>query len=136
MNKLVKKIRRKFLLFKYKHNFKSGKLIKISKKDRQLGLTYRIIEDSVRLRIPILVPNKNIKKWLPYEFTKRYDFGDYANRHIRKYIFDNFIVVPTDNLRGTQIKSFLVDNSCEEYDVLEFMEKNPNLNIENGFIKK
>ena len=98
MSRIKRWFRRRYILYRYKRNYKSGKLIYLKSSDRQLGLTTELIKESIKKDIPILVHNNKAKKYLAHEM---YKMGQLllVPSVTEYYAMNNLLVTPTDNLK-------------------------------------
>lgn len=135
MHYIKKYFRRKYLFWRYNHNYKSGKPIYLNRTDRGFGFTFRVAIDSLSEYTPILVPTNITRNRVAYEICKAGQLG-LGPTLTEKYAYDNLVITPNTNLRGKKIPFILVDNSCTEKDVSNFLNNNPMIRIKNGFITK
>ena len=133
MSKIRKWFRIKYILFRYKHNYKSGKLIYLKSSDRRFGLTTELIKESIEKGIPILVHNNNAKRYIAHEMYKRGQLL-LAPCVTEQYAMEKLLITPTDNLRGRGINWILVDNGCTESDVVKLLDNNYPIASMNGYI--
>lgn len=134
-NKFKRWCRKQYIIYKYKHNFKSGKVIYLRADDRQFGLSTLLINDAIRYDIPILVPNLYSKKRMAHEI---YMMGQLSmvSSVTEDYAMKNLVVTPIEsNLRGLyKLDWILVDNQCNESDVKKMLDISPKTIIANGFV--
>lgn len=121
MNKIKRWFRRKYILYRYKHNYNSGKLIYLKSSDRQLGLTTELIKESVNKNIPILVHNNIARRHIVHEMYKMGQLSLIPSV-TEEYAMDNLVITPLTNIRGRGIKWILVDNGCTELDVVKLLD--------------
>ena len=132
MNKIKRWFRRKYILYKYRRNYKSGKLIYLKSSDRQFGLTTELIKESVKKDIPILVHNNIARRHIVHEIYKMGQLSLIPSV-TEQYAMDNLVITPVTNLRGRRISWILVDNGCTESDVVKLLDDYP-VAILNGYI--
>lgn len=132
--RIKKSIRKKYILQKYKRNYGSGKLIYLKDSDRQYGLTFILMKDSIENNIPILVPNNTSKKYMAHEMYKMGQLG-FATPVTEDFALRNLIITPTENnVRGRKIEKILVDNQCTIVDILNLRNIDIRIKIVNGFV--
>lgn len=130
--KIKRWLRRKYFLWKYKHNYGTGKLIITKPGDRQLGLTTMMLEDCIRRNYKLYVPTRMAKEILAKEIYDMYNSPTLTSS-INPY---DYLVTPADissnKLRGFGNVKIIVDNQCR-YENLKTIYDN-GYSIENGFI--
>ena len=135
---IVKKIKRwfrkKYIIYRYKHNHNSGKVIYLNPTDRQLGLTTMLIKDAIKYKVPILVPTFSEKDRICHEIYRMGQLG-LVDSITEEYAKKNLTVALFEDLREGKITKILVDNQCSEWDLETFILKNP-VTIVNGFVTK
>lgn len=131
MTKLKRWFKKKWLLWKYKHNYNTGELIPTN--DRQLGLTTQLINECLWKNYVLLVPTIRMK--------------DNVLRMMRKELYDPCMtttIKPEEHVmslhdikaykhRGRRVK-FIADNSCNKFDVQIALKLG--CEIVNGFVYK
>lgn len=132
-HKIKRWIRKKYILYKYNKNFKSGKVIFLKQDDRGYGLSRLLIKDAIKYKIPILVPTQHSKRYMADEMY-RYGQLNFIPQITKDYIMNNLIITPTENVRGKRLSWIFIDNSCKESDIYEFLNKNNTITIANGFV--
>lgn len=130
--KIKKWFRKRYLIWKYKHNWNTGKVIVLTSEDRQLGLTTMMIKDCLEKGYVLLV-NTNSDKWnMAHEM---YLCGQLMFSHpiteanAYKYCLMSLDDVKNNKHIGLGIK-LIVDNSCHDLDALSYLHPY----IANGFI--
>lgn len=132
--KLMKLLRRKYLLWKYKHNWNSGKLIVLKKDDRGYGLTDMMIKDCLQNGYVLFVSNELSKIRLARKINEYGRLGGLPVNERNAY--DNYLLSAED-IRwhrhvGRRNLKLLIDNSCW-YDDVECL-RGKGIKIVNGFI--
>lgn len=131
--KIKRLIRKKYIIYRYNRNFKSGNVIFLKQDDRGYGLSTLLIKDAIKYNIPILVPTKRSKIHMA---NKIYKYGQLGliSQIERDYAMKNLILTPTENIRGRKIDWIFVDNSCRDLDLCKFLNRNNTIYIANGFV--
>ena len=114
--KIKKWFRKKYLYWKYKHNWNTGKLIVLKEGDRQLGLTTMMIKDCFKNDYVLLVPTETAKKNMAYKIYRDGQLGvlpSITKKEAYKYLmsFDDILM---GRHRGKRLK-IIVDNHCWEW---------------------
>ena len=130
--KIKKWIRKKYIYWKYKHNWNTGKLVILKEGDRQFGLTTMILEDCLKNDCVLLVSTEAYKKDLAHEIYKRGQLG-LLPAITEKEAYEKYLLsindVKMDKHRGRRLK-IIVDNCCWDWD--EIARLRPY--IVNGFL--
>lgn len=132
--KIKKWLRKKYIYWKYKHNWNTGKVILLKEGDRQLGLTTMMINDCLNKRCMLFVPNEIAKKRVYEEIYNMF------NSPIMTSLIDpnDYLITLNDinrgKLRGVRNVKILVDNQCTYRDVIKLYEQGLGHSIKNGFI--
>ena len=134
VKKIKRWLRKKYIIYRYTHNYNSDKVIYLNPTDRQLGLTTMIIKDAIKYNVPILVPTFSEKNRVCHEMYKmgQLGLGDSITEESAK---NNLVIALFEDLREGKITKILVDNRCSEWDLETFILKNP-VRIVNGFVTK
>lgn len=136
--KIKRYIRKKYIIYRYKINFKTGKLIYLKNTDRGFGLTTLLLKDVLKYHIPILVPTLQTKREVLHKLYNIYQYN--LNKILlpstKKDIEENLVLTPTEDTRGRIIEEIFIDNSCTEQDVYMFINYSRITNIVNGFVTK
>lgn len=132
--KIKKWFRRKYIYWKYKHNWNTGKLIILKAEDRQLGLTTMMIKDCIEKDYILLVANETIKRNIVYEIFKHGQLG-FLPAITEKEFYNKYLSSLNDiinNKHRGKYRRFIVDNSCygDDLEVLHAIRPD----IKNGFI--
>lgn len=133
--KLMKLLRRKYLLWKYKHNWNSGKLIVLKEGDRQYGLTYMMIKDCLQNGYVLFVNNEFSKRCLA---QKIHEYGQLGIVPLVSECdaYDNYLLstrdIYCDRHKGRKNLKLLIDNSCW-YDDVKCLH-GTGIEIINGFM--
>lgn len=134
MNKIIRWFRKKYLLYKYKRNWNTGKVIKLKEKDRAYGLTTMMLKDCIAKNYMLFVPNEIDKRRLVNEIYEMAKFGNIPTitwREAHRYILSREDVMRRGHY-GRNIYRVIVDNHCTYIDI-EVL-KDSDLYIANGFI--
>lgn len=130
--KIKRKIRKKYLVWKYNHNWNTGKVVILKDGDRQLGLTTMIIRDCIVNNYKLFVKTDELKRSMAYEMYKLGQLG-FAPPITEYEAYEKYLMSPYDvkrnKLRGTREK-LIVDNSCSNLEELHYIQPY----IVNGFI--
>lgn len=131
--KIRKWFRKKYLYWKYKRNWNTGKVIVLKEKDRQLGLTTMMINDCLNKRCMLFVHSESAKRRI-YE-----EIYNMNNPIITSSINqDDYIVTLNDisrgKLRGIGNVKIIIDNQCTYSDVVKLYDQGLGHRIANGFI--
>lgn len=130
--KIKKWFRKKYLYWKYKHNWNTGKVVILKDGDRQLGLTTMILEDCLKNDCVLLVPTETYKKDLAHEIYKRGQLG-FLPSITEKEAYEKYLISSRDikmgKLRGRQLK-IITDNYCWDWDEIAYLRPY----IVNGFL--
>ena len=117
-NRIKRYLRRNYLLWKYKRNKGSGKLLIQKESDRGLGLTTMMINDCSVNNYYLYVPTLKDKQNLFYETENEIN-----------------ILCSSDNLYGKRNLNIVIDNRCSFEDVRRLLRYGHNtINIVNGFV--
>ena len=132
--KLKQWLRKKYIYWKYKHNWGTGKLIILKEGDRHLGLTTMMVKDCIEKDCILLVNTESTKKYI-VDLIFKYGQLGFIPAMTEKEFYRKHLLSLTDiNLdkhRGMR-RQFIVDNSCY-YDDLETLYCiRPD--IKNGFV--
>ena len=123
MKKIKRWIRKKYVMWKYKHNWNTGKVVILSDGDRGYGLTTMMLKDCIKNDYVLFVP---------FEADKKSLFKSVEDR--KEY--DKFILTKMDVKMGAHvdrnIRGVIMDNHCSYADI-KFLCDNE-LAIVNGFI--
>lgn len=122
MNKFKKWIRKKHLLWKYNHNYNTGKLIVLTENDRQLGLTHRMLRDCIDKGYILYVHSITEKHTLTHEIWNMKAIDLAPTLTPKSVIFNSYFLTPNDLKCGThklrRNVKVIVDNSCTYSDIL------------------
>lgn len=131
--KIKRWLRRKYLFWKYKHNYGTGKLIITKEHDRQLGLTTMMIEDCLNRNCRLFVPDEITKERIITELHKRVN-GSCFTTSINPY---DYVISVNDivngKFRGQRNMKIIIDNKCKFKDVVRVID-DTNYAIVNGFM--
>ena len=123
MSGIKKWLRKKYIIWKYKHNWNTGKVIVLGQQDRGYGLTTMMLKDCIKHGYVL---------FFPYEADKKIFYSSAED----KERFDKYLLSKMDVKMGahkhTDIKGVIMDNHCT-YEDVKFLYGN-NLAIVNGFI--
>ena len=130
--KIKKWIRKKYIYWKYKHNWDTGKVVILKEGDRQLGLTTMMLEDCLNKGCVLLVPTENHKKNLAHEIYKRGQLG-FLPAITEQEAYEKYLISSKDiqmgKLRGRRLK-IITDNYCWDFDEISYLRPY----IVNGFL--
>lgn len=132
---IKKSLRRKYLFWKYKHNYNNDRLIITTQEDRGLGLTTMMLEDCLRNNYVLIVKNEIKRKFLSHEIYKRGQLGLLPSVTEYKAYSDYLTTIQEIkiNSRGRNKSiSYIVDNNCD-YDDVKTLFSLP-IKIINGFM--
>lgn len=136
MKKFKKWIRKKYVIWKYEHNWNTNKLVVLKEEDRQYGLTLMLIKECVLNNYVLFVPDTEIKKYIAHE---AYIYGQLGLMPAvtEEELYGRYLMCKTDilnnKLRGKRNIEVLVDNSCTYKDVL-YLYYECSVRIVNGFV--
>lgn len=132
--KIKKWFRKKYLYWKYKHNWNTGKVIVLKEKDRQLGLTTMMINDCLNKRCMLFVHSESAKRRIYEEIYNMFN-SPIMTSSINP---NDYIVTLNDincgKLRGKGNIKILIDNQCTYNDVIKLHDQGLGHRIANGFI--
>ena len=134
--KIKKWFRKKYIYWKYKHNWNTGKLIVLKEEDRHLGLTTMMMKDCIEKDYILLVDTESTKKYIVNEIFKRGQLG-FIPVMTEKEFSDKYLLslndIRIDKHRG-RYRRFIVDNSChgDAFDLKTLHQVLPDM--KNGFI--
>lgn len=133
--KFKKWIRKKYILWKYKHNWNSTKLIVLKEGDRQYGLTQMLMKDCLEKNYTLFVRTETEKKRLAHEMYRCGQLGFMPS--VTEYdAYTKYLLSANDircgKHRGRRDLKILVDNSCSYNDIKPLYDEL--LQIVNGFI--
>lgn len=129
-------MRRKYIIYKYKRNYNSGKLIYLRNADRGYGLTTLLIEDAIKCNTRILVPSVFARKRVAHEIYRMGQMG-MIDPITEEEAYNTMLI--NCNYTGWTPKNLdfiLVDNQCTDSQVEKFLQTYPCAKIFNGFIQK
>lgn len=130
--KIKKWFRKRYLIWKYKHNWNTGKVIVLKREDIQLGLTTMMIKDCLEKGYVLLVDTDSTKRCMAHEM---YLCGQLKLSHpitehdAYKYHLMSLNDIKKNKHIGLGIK-LVVDNSCRDLDALDYLYPY----IVNGFV--
>lgn len=130
--KIKKWLRKKYIYWKYKHNWNTGKVILLKEGDRQFGLTTMMIEDCLKNGCVLLVPTETHKRNMAHEIYKRGQLG-FLPAVTEREAYDNYLLSHADIINGkhrARRLKIIVDNHCWDWDDLYHIRPH----IVNGFI--
>lgn len=123
MNRINRWLRKKYIMWKYKHNWNTGKVIVLGEHDRAYGLTTMMLRDCVKNDYVLFVP---------YEADKKILFPSAEEREKHsKYLMSKMDIKMGAHL-GRNIQGVIMDNHCS-YEDIKFLYGN-DFKIVNGFI--
>lgn len=118
--KIKKWLRKKYIYWKYKHNWNTGKVVILKKDDRHLGLTTMMLEDCLKNDCVLLVPTAAHKKDLAHEIYKRGQLG-LIPAITYKEAYEKYLLsiddIRMNKHRGKRLK-IIVDNHCWDWEDL------------------
>lgn len=130
--KIKKWLRKKYIYWKYKHNWNTGKVVILKEGDRQLGLTTMMIEDCLKNDCVLLVPTETYKKNMAHEIYKRGQLG-FLPVITEKEAYEKYLISSNDikmgKHRGKRLK-IITDNYCWDWDEIAYLRPY----IINGFL--
>lgn len=133
---IKKYLRQKYIIYKYKHNYNTGKLIYLNSSDRQYGLTTLLIHDAIKFDVPILVSTEFFRRNIAHEIYRMGQL-ELVPPVTERYAYEKLVITsPHDNVKGRRMKEILVDNQCSESDVDKFLICYGYPKIRNGFVTK
>lgn len=133
MHKIKVWFRRKYLFWKYKHNYGTGKVIITKESDRQLGLTTMMIEDCLNRNCRLFVSNEIAKEHIVRELHKRVNGSCFTTSiNLYDYVISVHDIV-MGKFRGQRNVKIIIDNQCKFKDVERVID-DTNYAIVNGFM--
>lgn len=132
--KIKQWFRKKYIYWKYKHNWGTGKLILLKEGDRYLGLTTMMIKDCIAKNCILLVNSESTKKCIVYDIFRLGKLGvipAMTEEEFSEQYLLSLNDIELDRHRG-QFRQFIVDNSCCDDDLKTLYHIRPD--IKNGFI--
>ena len=134
MQKFKRWIRRKYLFWKYKHNYNTGMVIVSKLGDRGLGLTTMMLEDCLRKNCMLLVPNAVTKCRMFDEIDKMVNSPTCTS----SIDPNDYLITPTEiangKLQGRHNARIIIDNQCTYRDFTTIRDNGYEHSIVNGFI--
>lgn len=128
-------IRKKYILWKYKHNWNSTKLVVLKESDRQYGLTHMLMKDCLENGCTLFVRTETEKKRLAHEMYKCGQLG-FMPAITEHEAYAKYLLSANDvrcgKHHGRRDLKILVDNSCS-YDEVKLLYDEW-LQVVNGFI--
>lgn len=125
-------LRKKYIYWKYKHNWNTGKLIIIKEGDRQLGLTTMMLKDCFKNDCVLLVPTETYKRKLAHDIYLRGQLRMIPAITERE-AYEKYLISSNDILmgkhRGKRLK-IIVDNYCWDWEDMACLRPY----IVNGFL--
>lgn len=129
---IKKWIRKKYIFWKYKHNWNTGKVIILKEGDRQLGLTTMMLEDCLKNDYVLLVPTETHKKNMAHEIYKCGQLG-FLPAITEKGAYEKYLISSNDitmgKHRGKRLK-IITDTYCWDWDEIACLRPH----IVNGFL--
>lgn len=117
--KIKKWIRKKYIYWKYKHNWNTGKLIVLKEDDRNLGLTTMMMKDCLEKGCVLLVNGNPAKKYMAHEIYMRGQLG-FLPPITEQEAYQNYVLslndIKKDKHKARKLK-LIVDNSCHDFDL-------------------
>ena len=130
--KIKKWFRKKYIYWKYKHNWNTGKVVILKEGDRQLGLTTMMLKDCLYNDCVLLVPTGHHKKSLAHEIYKRGQLG-FLPAITEQEAYEKYLISLSDikmgRDRGRQLK-IIADNYCWNWEDLYYLRPH----LVNGFL--
>lgn len=130
--KIKKWLRKKYIYWKYKHNWNTGKVVIIKEGDRQLGLTTMMLKDCFKNDCVLLVPTEAHKRKLAHDIYLRGQLRMIPAITERE-AYEKFLISSHDiqmgRHRGKRLK-IIVDNHCWNLDEISYLRPY----IVNGFL--
>ena len=134
MQKFKRWIRRKYLFWKYKHNYNTGMVIVSKLGDLGLGLTTMMLEDCLRKNCMLLVPNA-VAKYRICEMIYNMVNSPTCTSSIDP---NDYVVTPTEiangKLQGRHNVKIIIDNQCTYHDFTSVRNSGYEHSILNGFV--
>lgn len=130
--KIKQWFRKKYIYWKYKHNWNTGKLVILKEEDRHLGLTTMMIKDCFKKNYALLVPTEIHKKNMASEIYKLGQLGVLPTITERD-AYEQYLVTPNEIQIGKRIGKplkVIVDNCCWDWDDIKLLRPY----ITNGFL--
>ena len=130
--KIKKWLRKKYIYWKYKNNWNTGKVVILKEEDRQLGLTTMMIEDCFKNDCVLLVPTEKHKRYLAHEIYIRGQLG-FLPTITEKEAYEKYLISSNDikigRHMGKRLK-IIADNHCWDWDEISCLRPY----IVNGFL--
>ena len=127
--------RKKYIIWKYKHNWNSTKLVVLKENDRQYGLTYMLMKDCLEKGYMLFVRTELEKKRLAHEMYKCGQLG-FMPVVTEQDAYEKYLLSVNDirygRCRGKRDLKVVVDNACN-YDDVKLLH-DERIQIVNGFI--
>ena len=130
--KIKKWLRKKYIYWKYKHNWNTGKVIILKEEDRQLGLTTMMLKDCLNNGYVLLVPTETHKKKLAYDIYLRGQLG-FLPAITEREAYEKYLISSNDITSGKHIGKrlkIITDNYCWDWDEIACLRPY----IVNGFL--
>lgn len=132
MNKIQRWLHRHYLFWRYKHNYKTGRVILTTTEDRGMGLTTMMIKDCVKrgykLYVPTLQDKRNMAE-IVYKMGKQFSIKEMTI----PTILEDYLLCERDLGRGIRYHNIIVDNHCTDND-LKIINNSGDCFIQNGFV--
>lgn len=132
MMKIKKWIRKKYIYWKYNHNWDTGKVVVLKEGDRQLGLTTMMIKDCLYKDCVLLVPTEKHKRDMAHEIYLRGQLG-FLPVVTEREAYEKYLISSNDikkgRHRGRRLK-IIADNYCWDWDEIAYLRPY----IVNGFL--
>ena len=123
MNKIKRWLRKKYVMWKYNHNWNTGKVVVLKEHDKRYGLTKMMLADCFA---------NDCALFLPYELDKIYLFPSADDREkYGKYLLSK-MDIKMGACNGRELAGVITDNHCT-YEDIKFLHDN-NIEIVNGFV--
>lgn len=130
--KIKKWFRKKYIYWKYKHNWNTSKVIILKEEDRQFGLTTMMLKDCFKKNCALLVPTEMHKRSVARDIYRLGQLG-VLPAITEQEAYKQYLVTPNDiqieRYRGKPLK-VLVDNHCWDWDEIKPLRSY----IANGFL--
>lgn len=130
--KIKKWFRKKYIYWKYKHNWNTGKVVILKEGDRQLGLTTMMLEDCLKNDCVLLVPTEKYKKNLAHEIYKRGQLG-FLPAITEQEAYEKYLISTNDITMGRHLGKrlkIIADNYCWDWEDLYYIRPY----LVNGFL--
>lgn len=118
--KIKKWIRKKYVYWKYKHNWNTGKVVILKEGDRQFELTTMMLKDCFKNDCVLLVPTETHKRNMAHEIYIRGQLG-FLPSVTEKESYEKYLISSHDiqigRHRGKQLK-IITDNHCWDWEDL------------------